>query len=335
MKAAVVEKPGILVVKEVPDPKNNADEVLLKVLSSSICNATDNHILHGKFEGNHDFYPQILGHEVFGEVMDVGANVKGLQRGERLVLYTSRGAFCEYVTVNPEVDVYAKVPDSLPIREGPLCEMFDGAYLGAVYPARIAATDDVLIVGQGPMGLTTAAAARLTARSVATVDFHENRLRKSVEMGSDYAYDRSRLSSDEIAERVWQNTGGVDLVIMCIAEDRSKELDAFDMGVKALRDNGRMTGLKVDVKGIKENHRIDPHLLLKKNIKFRRFLEDVYQNKRIMWDAFQAIVNKVIDGTIDLGSLITHEITLTELPHALDLCENKQDEVIKVVVYPN
>lgn len=334
MKAAVVERPGALVVKEVPEPKHSADEAVLKVLSSSICNATDNHILHGKFEGFHDFYPQILGHEVFGEVVAVGDNAKELALGEHIVLYTPKGAFCEYVTVNPEVDVYARVPDSVPIRAASLCEMFDGAYLGVVYPARIAATDDVLLVGQGPMGLTATAAAKLTARTIATVDFYDNRLQESLAMGSDYVYNRSHMSSDEIVAEVMKNTGGVDVVIMCIAEDRSKELDAFDMGVKALRDHGRMTGLIVDVKGIRGNHRVDPHLLLKKNIKFRHFLEDVYVDKRSEWNVYQEIVDKVVDGTIDLACMITHEITLDELPYALDLCANKLDEVIKVVVYP-
>jgi len=335
MKAAVVEKPGVLVIKKVEDPRIGADEALLKVLASSICNATDNnHILHGIFEGFHDFYPQILGHEVFGEVVEVGTSARGLAHGERIVLYTTKGAFCEYVAVNPETDVYARIPDSVPIRTGSLCEMFDGAYLGVVCPAQITAKDDVLLVGQGPMGLTAAAAARLTARTVTTVDFYDNRLQKSLEMGSDYVYNRAGMSGDEIVKQIQSNTGGVDVAIMCIAEDRSEELDAFDMAVKALRENGRMTGLIVDVKGINENHRIDPHLLLKKNINFRHFLNGGYRDIKSTRDAFQSIVDKVTDGTINLATLITHEITLDQLPHALDLCANKLDEVIKVVVYP-
>ena len=66
MLAAVVKRPGELVIEQVEKPKPGPGQFLIKVLASSICNATDNHILEGIFDGNHDRYPQVLGHEVCG-----------------------------------------------------------------------------------------------------------------------------------------------------------------------------------------------------------------------------------------------------------------------------
>ena len=71
MLAAVVTRPGELVIEQVERPKPGPGQFLIKVLASSICNATDNHILEGIFDGNHDRYPQVLGHEVCGEVVEL------------------------------------------------------------------------------------------------------------------------------------------------------------------------------------------------------------------------------------------------------------------------
>ena len=71
MLAAVVKRPGELVIEQVEKPKPGPGQFLIKVLASSICNATDNHILEGIFDGNHDRYPQVLGHEVCGEVVEL------------------------------------------------------------------------------------------------------------------------------------------------------------------------------------------------------------------------------------------------------------------------
>src|SRR5512141_2114201 len=100
MKAAVVERPGVLVIKEVPEPVPGEYDLLVKVRTASICNATDNHILNGTFQGGHDVYPQILGHEVHGEVVALGSRVKDVALGKRVVFYTPRGAFCEYTTLD-------------------------------------------------------------------------------------------------------------------------------------------------------------------------------------------------------------------------------------------
>ena len=54
MLAAVVEEPGRLVVKEVEKPVPGPQQFLIRVLASSICNATDKHMLEGIFDGYHD-----------------------------------------------------------------------------------------------------------------------------------------------------------------------------------------------------------------------------------------------------------------------------------------
>ncbi|MFC4776659.1 zinc-binding dehydrogenase [Paenibacillus sp. GCM10023252] len=337
MKAAILEQPGVLRVQEVEVPSIKSDEVLLKVQVASICNATDNHIYHGDFDGYHDFYPQVLGHEVAGEVIQVGSDVTDIQLGEIIALYTPRGAFCEYTVVRPTDDLWVRVPESIPVRIRSLVEMFHGAYVSAVHPAQIKPHETVLIVGQGPLGLTAAATAKLTAHQVLTVDVHAFRVKKSLEIGADAAYNRAEMTTDEIVQAVKDATGGkgADVVVMCISEDRSSERDAFDMAIKALRQRGRITGLFVDAKGIENNHRLNPRLLLRKEATFAHTLNQVYGSQADELKAFQFAVDKVAEGKINFDAFVTHEIDFSELEYGLDLCVNHMNEAIKVVLYPD
>lgn len=188
MRAAVVERPNQLVIKDIPKPTIKPNEVLIRVECASICNATDNHILEGTFDGYHDFYPQVLGHEVCGVICEVGADVTNLQLGQRIALYTPNGAFQEYVPVASDA-IIAHVPDNVPSDVAAICEMFHGTYVGMLGPAMLKGTERVLIIGAGPMGLTATALASLMAKTVCVVDYFPNRLEKAVEMGADFVYD--------------------------------------------------------------------------------------------------------------------------------------------------
>jgi len=125
MLAAVVEKPYQFEIKEIPTPQVTDDSFLVKVEASSICNATDNHIVEGIFDGGHDRYPQILGHEVCGIVVEKGKNVNNVELGERVAQYSPNGTFAEYVLFHKD-SVFAKVPATMTPEEGCICEWKNG-----------------------------------------------------------------------------------------------------------------------------------------------------------------------------------------------------------------
>lgn len=83
MKAAVVEQFGKpLVIKEVPIPEPNPDQVLVKMIATGVCH-TDLHAAEGDWpvKPNPPFIP---GHEGIGLVEKLGANVKHLKVGDRV-----------------------------------------------------------------------------------------------------------------------------------------------------------------------------------------------------------------------------------------------------------
>ncbi|MEM1133558.1 MAG: zinc-binding dehydrogenase [Pseudomonadota bacterium] len=89
MRAAVVENPGQLVIRNLSDPVPGPYQVLTKQLFGGICAATDNHLVQGKLPIPGISYPLILGHEAIGEVISVGSKVRNLKPGD---LVTRTGA---------------------------------------------------------------------------------------------------------------------------------------------------------------------------------------------------------------------------------------------------
>ncbi len=81
MKVAMIEKPGTLVVREVPMPAVGAYDVLCDLLYGATCTGTDQHLIHGRFPWPVS-YPTILGHESIGRVVEVGAKVRNFEVGD-------------------------------------------------------------------------------------------------------------------------------------------------------------------------------------------------------------------------------------------------------------
>jgi len=81
MKAAVVEKPGRLVIRDIPEPRAGPYEARCELLYGSVCTGTDRHVVAGEFPFPLP-YPVVLGHESVGRVTDVGARVRHLRSGD-------------------------------------------------------------------------------------------------------------------------------------------------------------------------------------------------------------------------------------------------------------
>lgn len=329
MLAAVVEKPGQLVVKEVDKPKPGPQQFLIKTLASSICNATDNHIVEGIFDGYHDHYPQILGHEVCGEVVELGSEVTDVKIGERIAMYTPYGAFAEYVPVDRWGYGFARVPDGVSNEVASICEMFDGSFRSTIACASIQPGEKVLVIGCGPMGLTATACAKMYGAEITCVDLYQNRLDKALEMGASHVFNRSKMSAQEIIDAIGTEVGEMDTAFMCIALDRSEENDTFYIPIEVLKENGRMSGLNVEVKLEKHNHRMNPFHMNRKNILYHHNL-----SRPGRLEDFQFGYDCVAQGRIPMEKLITHKVTLDQLPYALDMCHNHLDQCIKFIVYP-
>lgn len=83
MKAAVVEGPNKLVVRELPDPEPTEYQALVELLYGAVCSGTDNHIVAGHLPFTKWFKtPAVLGHESIGRVVRTGAKVRNFKSGD-------------------------------------------------------------------------------------------------------------------------------------------------------------------------------------------------------------------------------------------------------------
>jgi threonine dehydrogenase-like Zn-dependent dehydrogenase len=81
MKAAIVERPGHLVVRDLPDPVPGDYDALCRLEYGATCTGTDSHLIGGTFPFPVS-YPAILGHESVGRVVAVGRKVRNLRAGD-------------------------------------------------------------------------------------------------------------------------------------------------------------------------------------------------------------------------------------------------------------
>jgi L-iditol 2-dehydrogenase len=179
---------GNVALAERPEPVPAAGHVVLAVVGAGIC-GTDLHIQDGHFDSNP---PVTMGHEVCGVVATLGAGVDDEWRGARVVTetYFSTCGECEFcragrinlcphrLSIGSHVDGGFAPLVQVPLRnlhripdwlDGPAASMAEP--LACVCnclldPAPVAAGDDVLVVGPGPIGLLAAQVARASGGRV-------------------------------------------------------------------------------------------------------------------------------------------------------------------------
>ena len=211
MKAAVVTADG-LVVQDVPLPKPNAGQLLVKV--GAIClNRADLAVVSGHQHGRHGGIGAVPGIEWAGEVVEVGLEAKGFKTGDR-VMCGGAGGYGEYAVADwgrtlpiPSPSMQFSEAATLPIA---LTTMHDAL----VTNGRLAKGEAVLIQGAssgvGLMGLQIAK--HMGARLVIGSSTNAARRARLKEFGADLAIDTSAKGwADEVLAATGGN--GVDVII--------------------------------------------------------------------------------------------------------------------------
>ena len=178
MKAGVVTGLEQIEVKEVPIPRIDANGVLVKVQACAVCGSDLRIFRSGN---NRVKFPAIIGHEISGEVIEVGKNVTKLEIGDRVAIgadvpcgecrfceagignncqinyamgYQFQGGFAQYIPLNKTVMNYGpvhKIPDQMSYEEAALAEPL-GCVLNALELAPVQLGDTVVVIGAGAIG---------------------------------------------------------------------------------------------------------------------------------------------------------------------------------------
>jgi L-iditol 2-dehydrogenase len=220
MKALVFEEPRHAAVRELDVPTIAADEVLVHSRNVGIC-----HSDFELYEGRYIIpvsYPIIPGHEWSGEVAEVGAAVTTLRPGDRVVGecvvnngddhfgFSISGANAEYFVA--KASWLHRIPDELTFSQGAFVEPFSVAYTATVAAGGIDASDDVAVIGGGPIGLLCTLAAATMGGSVTLIEPQAHRRALGLEIGAKHAIDPT---AGDVSEQAADATSGrgFDVVI--------------------------------------------------------------------------------------------------------------------------
>jgi L-iditol 2-dehydrogenase len=220
MKALVFEQPQHAVVREVDMPAIAADEVLVRSRNVGICHS-DFELYAGRYIIPVS-YPIIPGHEWAGEVAEVGGDVATLRPGDRVVGecvvnngddhfgFSISGADAEYFVA--KAAWLHTIPDELSFMQGAFVEPFSVAYSASVAAGGIDASDEVAVIGGGPIGLLCAMTAAAMGGSVTLIEPQEHRRQLGLEIGATRTIDPG---AGPLSEQVGEATRGrgFDVVI--------------------------------------------------------------------------------------------------------------------------
>lgn len=243
MKAMVLHEQGKpLVLEEMPIPTPGPGEVLVRVRACGLgLTLVWNRNGRGlRQDGEKDKLPRIIGHEVAGDVVDVGPGVVDFKKGDRVIVYyylicgdcrwcnVGREDLCDrhagYVgrQIDGGLAEYVKLPSRNLCHIPPELSYVDGAVTADAIAtpmhvlqerARLRASETVLIVGAGGgVGIHMVQMARALAGRVIAVDISAAKLALAKDVGADETINALEGPFDKEARRL---TGGrgVDVVV--------------------------------------------------------------------------------------------------------------------------
>ncbi len=201
MKALQFSEQDVAEVASLPIPSISDDEVLVAARSVGVCHS-DIDLLEGRYIIPFH-YPLIPGHEWSGEVVKVGSKVTAFSVGDRVVGecvigadhfgFSISGAAAEFFVAKPSW--LHTLPDQLSYTDGALVEPFSVAYYALVRAGGVDASDTVLVLGAGPVGLAvTAAAAAMGAVTVVAEPSPERRA-AALSLGASHAVHPDEVSA--------------------------------------------------------------------------------------------------------------------------------------------
>jgi L-iditol 2-dehydrogenase len=347
MKVARYYAPGDVRIEDADEPVAGPGELKLRVRACSTC-GTDVKIF--RFGHHHIVPPRVIGHEIAGDVVEVGDGATGgwqigdrvqviaaipcgqctdCRRGRQTICpnqesmgYHYDGGFAEYMVVPAKVlavDGVHRIPDGLDHVSASITEPL-ACVLNGQEIARVGEGDTVVVVGAGPIGCLHVRLARARgAQQVFLVDLNAARLAlaagfvapdATICAGETDAVDEVRKLTDG---------RGADVVITAAASGQAQQ-DALQMAAR----QGRISffgGLPKD----------NPVIALDSNLVHYRELTIVGANGSSP-DHNRRALELIATGAVRVDDLVTHRMPLTDVLSAIDTVA--RGDAIKVTILP-
>lgn len=351
MKANVFHGVNDLRIEEVPRPRADFGEAVIRVTLTTIC-GTDLHILRGEYPVKPGL---IIGHEPVGVIEEIGTGVTGYEIGDRVLVgaitpcgccrgclsgqwaqcghaedyealggwrfgNTIDGAQAEYLLVPNAQANLSKIPDELTDEQVVLLADIASTGFAGAESADIKIGDAVVVFAQGPIGLCAAIGARLMGASlVIGVDGDASRLAMAEKMGVDVVLNYKE--QDVLAEIKKLTGGGADAAIESLGTQ-----ETFENCLRSLRPGGTLSSL-----GVYGGKLQVPYDAFAAGIGDYKIVTTLCPGGK---ERMRRLMEMVKSGRVDLTPLITHRFSLDEIGKAYELFGERREGVMKVAIKP-
>jgi L-iditol 2-dehydrogenase len=326
-------------LEELPVPKIGAGELLIRTRASGICGSDLMEWYRIKKA------PLVLGHEITGEIVEVGEGVENFQVGDRVfsshhvpcgqcryclaghqsvcdLLRTTHfdpGGFAEYIRV-PQTNVELgtlRIPEPMTFDEGSFIEPL-ACVVRAQRLARVSAGQTVLVIGSGISGLLhiQLARARGAARIIAT-DISDYRLGAAAKFGADATIH----GAEDVPARLcdFNEARLADVVVVCTGA-----IPAIQQAIKSVDRGGTLLFFAPTAAGV------DVAIPL---FDFWRDEICVVTSYAGSGDDLKQSLELIRDCKVRVGDMVTHRLPLAQAGLGFQLTASGQDS-IKVVLDP-
>ena len=335
MKAMVLQNPEKLVQEEIEEPKLEMGSTLVKITHSGVC-GTDLKIYQGGIPVD---YPRIMGHEMIGEIAEVGG-AQGVEVGSRVIIdpviycghcYQCRrgqtqlcptgaifgrdrdGGFTEYMQVPS--DAIFSLPDNISGSTAPLIQVMTTCLhaqrLSDIFPG-----DSVVVLGLGVGGLLHVQLAKARgAYPVIGITRSPERRAMAEQLGADFTF----APDDDVNKQVLELTGGVgaDLVIESVGA-----VAVFEEAINLARIGGKLLlfGIYTSTE-------------LKLSLYQLYFKELAVINARAAKrEDYPACIDLVSRGDVQLEPMVSHVLPFNELERAITMLGERDNKRMKVIL---
>jgi L-iditol 2-dehydrogenase len=342
MKAMMLTGIRKIEMKDVPDPLiKNPKDVKIKMSVLGICGSDIHYYTQGQIGSQKVTYPFTVGHEGAGIVVETGAAVTRVRKGDLIAIdpampcyecdqclagrhHTCRklrflgcpgqadGALSEYIVMPEESCLPLSgnlTPDHGSISEPLAIGVYAVKKSGSVKGLNIG------ILGFGPIGMSVMLAAKTqSAGNIYVTDKIDERL--AIAIKEDAPFTGNPLKENIVQQIKQKEPLGLDIVFECCGQQ-----EALDQAVDIMKPGG-----KIMVVGIPE------FSTWSLNVENTRRRELLLQFIRRQVDCVELSLEMMKSGEIDIKNMVTHRFPFSRTREAFDLVADYRDGVMKAMI---
>ena len=329
--AILTELKSPLIIADIEIPQElKVGQVLVKIHYSGICGSQLGEIDGAK--GEDKYLPHLLGHEGSGTVVSIGAGVKTVAIGDKVVLHWRKGAGIEgdppiynwngkkvnagWITTFNEYAIVAEnrittIPADSDLDVASLfgCAVTTG--FGVVENnAKVKIGESIVVFGAGGIGLNVIqAASMVSAYPIIAVDIYDNRLQLAKEMGATHIINSKNTDARLVITEITKNNG-VDIFV-----DNTGQPLIIEMGYQITKPQGRLTLVGVP----KKDNNINIFSL---PLHFGKVLSGSHGGETIPQTDIPRYYELYRNGRLQLKNLLTKTYSLEQVNEAISDMRN-------------